>query len=304
VSCKFCISKPVITLTNSNINLCKPCFNKYFEKKALRTIKQYKLIEKKEHIVVAISGGKDSLSVLYLLNKISSKKKGLKVTALLIDEGIRGYRNDSIKDAKKFCKKYKIKLHIASYKTHFNKSLDELKKQFPNTIACSMCGVFRRYLLNRESRKLKATKLATGHNLDDEAQSIIMNQFRHNINISARMGPKTGVGKDKRFVPRIKPFYLLTEKEVGTYAFLKGLISKFSECTYCNESHRFEIRDMLNKIEQKYPGTKHSIVASFLDMLPLLKEKFKNQKIGSCNICQEPSSSKTCNTCKLLEKIK
>ena len=270
----------------------------------MRTIRDHSLLDKGDHVVVAISGGKDSLSVLYVLNKIAERKRDMKLTALLIDEGIKGYRNSSIKDAKNFCKEYKIKLHIASYKDNLDKTLDELKKQFPETIACSMCGVFRRYLLNKKSRELKADKLATGHNLDDEAQSIIMNQLRHNISLSARLGPTTGVRKDPKFIPRIKPFYFLTEKEVATYAFLKNFISEFNECTYCAESHRFEIRDMLNNLEAKHPGSKHSIVASFMEMLPLLKERFKNQEIGSCKICKEPASSKICNACTLTQKIK
>lgn len=301
--CKFCKTKPVITLTNSKVNLCKSCFIRYFEKKAFKTIRNYNLIERGDSIVVAVSGGKDSLSVLHLLSKLANKKMDIKVTALLIDEGIKGYRDKSIEDAKKYCKENNIKLHIASYQNNFNKTLNEIKKQFPNTIACSMCGVLRRYLLNKESRKLKANKLATGHNLDDEAQSILMNQLRHNIALSSRLGPLTGVKKDPRFVPRIKPFYFITEKEVATYAFINGLISEFNECVYCGESYRLQIRDMLNDLERKYPGTKHAIVASFMEILPLLKEKYKNLEIKSCKICSEPCSSEICNACKLLQRI-
>lgn len=238
------------------------------------------------------------------MNKLATKKMDIKLTALLIDEGIKSYRDKSIKDAKKFCKENNIKLHISSYKKQFGKTLDEMKLKFPQTIACSMCGVFRRSLLNKQARELKATKLATGHNLDDEAQSILMNQFRHNIALSSRLGPITGVKRDPRFIPRIKPFYFLTEKEVATYAFLHNLVPKFNECTYCEESYRFEIRDLLNNIEQKYPGTKHSIVSSFIEILPLLKNKFKDAEIKSCKQCGEPCSSDICNSCQLIEKIR
>ena len=302
MSCKFCKTKPVITLTNSNINLCKSCFIKYFERKALKTIRQYELLKKGDHVVVAVSGGKDSLSVLNLLNKLKDKMK-LTITALLIDEGIKNYRDKSIEDAKKFCKEKKIKLEIASYKKNFGKTLDDMKKKNKNTIACSMCGVFRRSLLNKKSRELKADKLATGHNLDDEAQSILMNQLRHNIALSSRLGPITGVKKDPRFIPRIKPFYFLTEKEVATYAYLHNLVNDFNECTYCEESYRFEIRDILNGMEQRHPGTKHALVASFIEILPLLKNKFKDVEIKSCKNCGEPSSSEICNVCQLIEKI-
>jgi len=255
-------------------------------------------------ILLHNSGGKDSLSLLYLLNKIESKNIDIKLSALLIDEGIKGYRDETIKTAKNFCQKNNIQLHIASYKEITGKTLDNIKKQFPDTIACNMCGVLRRYILNKKSRELKADKLATGHNLDDETQSIIMNQLKNNIALSARLGPITGVKKDKRFVPRIKPFYFITEKEIASYAFLNGLMDKFNECTYCTESNRFVIRDMLNNLEQKYPGTKHSIVASFLEILPILKEKYKGQKINSCRICSEPASSEICSACNLLQKIK
>lgn len=302
--CKKCSSAPVIILPNSNIKLCSSCFIKYFEKKVFKTIKQHSLIEKNENIIVAVSGGKDSLSILYVLNKFSSRKLPIKVSALLIDEGIKNYRDETIEYAKEFCKKYKIKLQIISYKKSIGLTLDELKKKFPDTIACSMCGVLRRYLLNKSSRELKADKLATGHNLDDEAQSIVMNLFKNNVLLSSRLGPRTGVRKLPGFIPRIKPLYFLTQKEVSTYAYLHGIKPKFSECSYANDSYRFEIRDLLNNIEQKYPGTKYSIVASFMEILPLLREKYKNLNLNSCKTCNEPTSSQVCSACKLISKIK
>ena len=150
--CKKCSEKPVIQLTNSPVQLCRSCFLRYFEKKTLKTIRKYGLINYKDHIVVALSGGKDSLSLLHILKKISVRKTDITLSALLIDEGIKDYRDKSIKDAKAFCKKQKIKLHIVSYKTEIKKTLDDLKKQFQDTIPCSMCGVLRRYLLNKHAR--------------------------------------------------------------------------------------------------------------------------------------------------------
>ena len=151
--CKKCAETPVIQLTNSDIRLCKSCFIRYFEKKALRTIKKYNLIDRKEHVVAAVSGGKDSLSLLHFLNRLSIKKRDFKLSALLIDEGIKNYRDETIETAKKFCEKNNIQLHIASYKEGTGKTLDSIKKQFPDTVACSMCGVLRRYLLNKKSRE-------------------------------------------------------------------------------------------------------------------------------------------------------
>lgn len=305
MACKNCKEKPVIKLPNTNIFLCRSCFIRYFERKTKNTISKYKLIEKKDHIVVACSGGKDSTSVLYIIKKILKGRKDIKITALAIDEGIKGYRDKSLEFLKEFCKKEDINLKIFSYKKEFSKSLDQILKKYKG-IPCSICGVLRRNLLNKKSKELKATKLATGHNLDDESQSILMNYFRNNIPLSSRLGPITGIVKDKRFIPRIKPFYFLTEKEISTYAFLKGFMDKFTECPYNKPSYRGKVRNMINDFEAKYPGTKHSIINSFLEILPLLKKKFKNSKdleIKSCKTCEEPCSQEVCKTCKYIKEI-
>ena len=132
-----------------------------------------------------------------------------------------------------------------------------------------------------------------------------MNYFRRNLETSARLGPITGIKNDKRFIKRIKPLYLMTEKEVATYAFLKGLTSEFLECPHSADSYRGDVMELLNNFEAKYPGTKHSIITSFLELLPLLKENFKGfTEIKSCKICGEPSSQEICQTCKIVEIIK
>ena len=168
-----------------------------------------------------------------------------------------------------------------------------------------MCGPFRRYILNKKSKGLGFTKLATGHNLDDESQTIMMNYFRRNLETSARLGPITGIVNDKKFIRRIKPLYLMTEKEVATYAFLKNLIPNFKECPYNTDAYRGDVRDFLNNFESKYPGTKHSIITSFLELLPLLKEHYKNSiPINECKSCGEPCSQEICQTCKIVEVLK
>ncbi len=300
MQCKFCKTKPVIKLTNSSIQLCKVCFTRYFEKKTLKTIRQYNIIEKNDHLGIACSGGKDSTSILYIINKYFSKRPDLKITAIAIDEGIKGYRDVSLNDLKKFCKTNKINLKIFSFKDEFKKSLDQLVKVYNKP--CSVCGVLRRYLLNKCARELKVTKLITGHNMDDESQSIIMNQFRNNIALSARLGPITGVVSDKRFIRRAKPFYFLTEKEVKTYSFIKNIVTNFNECPYSIDSYRGEVRDLLNNFEAKHEGTKHGIINSFIEIMPILKKHYSTsnlKEIKSCKLCAEPCSQDTCQACQM-----
>ncbi len=302
--CQKCIENPVINLINNNVKLCKSCFIKYFERKVKKTITEYKLIAKNDNIVVACSGGKDSTVLLYLLKKITNKRPDIKITALAIDEGIHDYRDKSLEFLTTFCKEKEIELKIFSYKEEFGKALDEILKTYKG-IPCSICGVLRRYLLNKKSKSLGATKLATGHNLDDESQSVVMNTFKSNMKLSARMGPTTGIVRHKNFIPRIKPLYFLSEKEVTSYAFLKGLMDKFSECPYAPDSFRGQIRDMLNEFESKHPGTKHAIIQSFIEILPLLKDHYKDSPniIKSCEICNEPSSQDICQTCQYVEEV-
>ncbi len=298
--CHACKTRPVFNLSSGE-QLCKKCFIKYFEKKVRKTLRVYKLIDKKDEIAVAISGGKDSLTVMDILYNIYKDNKKIMIKALMIDEGIKGYRDECIAPTKKFCKERNIPLEIVSYKQEFGFTLDQVVK---GRKPCSVCGVLRRNLLNIYARKLGVKKLATGHNLDDEAQTIIMNQFRKNIEASARLGPMNGIEDHESFVRRIKPLYFMSEKEIMTYAFIKGLTRDFNECPYNGESYRNQVREMLNNFEELYPGTKHSIVNSFMEILPVLQKKEKKGKIKSCIQCKEPSSQDLCQKCVVLKQLK
>lgn len=297
-----CNEKPVIQLPSGE-KLCKSHFIDYFEGKVFRTIRQFELLDREENLGVALSGGKDSLTVLRILNKLSKQNPKIRISAIAIDEGIHGYRDKTLEKAKNFCRKNYIRLNIFSYKEEFGFTLDEMLKIL-EVKPCTICGIFRRYLLNKKSRELKLTKLATGHNLDDECQSILMNQLKNNIEASARLGPKVGLFQYNKFVQRIKPLYLCTEKEVTTYAFINNLLDEFNECPNVPLSFRAQVRDMLNGMEQKFPGTKYSVVNSFLQTLPLLKKKFKADAIKVCQKCNEPSANEVCNACAYLEKLK
>ena len=297
-----CNEKPIIQLPAGE-KLCRNHFTGYFEGKVFRTIRQFELLDKEENLGVALSGGKDSLTVLHILSRLSKQNPKIRISAIAIDEGIHGYRDKTLAKAKEFCREKDIALHVFSYKEELGLTLDEMLKIL-KVKPCTVCGIFRRYLLNKKSRELKLTKLATGHNLDDECQSILMNQLKNNIDASARLGPKVGLLQDEKFVQRIKPLYLCTEKEATTYAFVNGLLDEFNECPNVPQSFRAQVRDTLNDLENKFPGTKYSVVNSFLQVLPLLKQKFKNEAIKACLRCSEPSANDLCNACVYLEKLK
>ena len=291
----------VVYMDQSGKRYTKSQFLRYFEAKVMRTIRKYSMLEKGDKLVVAMSGGKDSVTVAHIINHIISKR-GEQLEALLIDEGISGYRNTTIIDAKKFCKDEGIKLKIVSSKQEFKFGLDEALKKL-NMNPCNICGTMRRYLLNKHSRKLKATKVVTGHNLDDEAQTILMNQYKGNVQLSAKLGPVTGITEHEKFIRRIKPLYFMTEKEVTVYSTLKGWDIKYTECPNARDSFRSGVRDQINNMENDYPGVKNGIINSFLEIMPELRKILKpKSKILNCKKCDEPSARPICSMCDLLEK--
>ena len=302
--CSKCNEPAIYKLPN--MHLCKKHFISYFETKVYKTIKKFNLIEQNDRICIATSGGKDSLAVLYTTMKYC-KKYDIDFFALAIDEGIANYRDHTLRDLKKFCKEYKIKLNIISFEEYFGDKLDNITKKAMekfNKKPCTVCGILRRFLLNKGAKDLKATKLVTGHNLDDESQAFMMNILLGNMSHNASLGPKSGLNKDKKFVTRIKPLYLVTEKETRLFAFVKNFEVHFSECPNIHHSFRAEVRDKLNDFENLRTGSKNGIVNSFLEILPELKTKYKKEKsFRKCIICGEPSSKDKCNTCKLIEEL-
>ncbi len=285
--CRICNKKSTLN------NLCKLHFIKDFETKVYSTIKKYNLIPRKKKILVAASGGKDSQTVLYLLNKKYD------VQAIAIDEGIEGYRDRTLGDLRNFCKKNNINLKVVSFKKETGHSLDEILKII-KVKPCSACGILRRYYLNRENG---FDLMATGHNMDDEAQSFLMNLFKNQPEMSARLGPKTGVVRSRKFLQRIKPLYFCTEKEVAAYAFLKKFQVGFAECPNAKDSFRADVRDMLLRIEHKNPGFRKNILNNFLRLASKNKFKIPADSINDCKKCGEPTNLELCSACTLLLKI-
>ena len=287
--------------------LSKEQFLKYFEKKVRKTIRVHKLIGKKEKILVACSGGKDSMTVLYLMNKVV-KNRNVSVEALHIDQSIGEYSKINKKNVEKFCKDNKIPLHLYSFREEFGMShcfiQDVLKSKGIKWKSCTTCGVLRRYMMNRIAKELKATKIVTGHNLDDEAQTVLMNIFNNRMDLLARLGPKTGIRDFKGFVSRIKPLYMCGEEEVRLYSKLMKFPVNYESCPCRTEAYRKRVLDMLDRFESKNKGTKYGIVNSYLKLSPILKEKYSKGEVKICSKCGEPAAQEVCNTCKIISMIK
>ncbi|MBS1267070.1 MAG: tRNA-5-methyluridine(54) 2-sulfurtransferase [Candidatus Woesearchaeota archaeon] len=287
MKCKRC-TKPQIYN-----EFCQDHFVEYFENLFYKTVKKYQLVKHSEKIAVACSGGKDSTVVLHLLNK-----KYKNVTALLIDEGIKGYRAKTLDDLKKFCNANNIKLTVVSFKEEFGFDLDQVNKKR----LCTVCGTFRRYLLNKYARGYD--KIVTGHNLDDEAQNILMNLLKKNINSLIRLGPVSGIIQDEMFVPRVKPLYFISEKEVKLYTYIKQFDIRHIECPYASSSMRNKVRDILNNYELNNPSSKLNLVKNFLDLDLKQETNLSTSTLNHCEKCGEPCTGQICSCCNLIQQIK
>jgi uncharacterized protein (TIGR00269 family) len=274
---------------------------KEFEAKIKKTIKDYGLVTKKEKIVVAMSGGKDSTVVAYLL-----KKFGYNVHAVHINLLMGKWSDENEEDVRKFCSQYKIPLHIYDVREEIGYAMCYLKSVLGSKEKlkqCTVCGIIRRWILNKKARELGADKLATGHNLDDEAQNVMMNLMKGNPMIGVNLGPLTGSIQDKKFVTRIKPLYFIKEKDVEKYSRERAFPVLYQRCPCVIGALRHEVRRKLDQIEMKDRAIKENLVRNFLVIQKDLKKKV-GKDLRYCTSCGEPSRNELCKVCLMIGKMR
>ncbi|MBN1896899.1 MAG: TIGR00269 family protein [Candidatus Aenigmarchaeota archaeon] len=304
MKCILCNRKGEIELQQGH--LCEKCFPEYFQKKVYRTIRKYRLFSKDDVLCFALSGGKDSLAVAYVVSQIARKQKQ-RMFAIGVDEGVKNYREIQLEDMKRFCDGLGIEYHIFRFSDEYGKTNEEMmdiaRKKGVDISQCTLCGILRRRILNREARNLGATKMVVGHNLDDEAQTSLMNLFKGSVDLMARLGPASGDSKHKGFIPRIKPLYFCTNEETAAFTRLKGIKVLYKACPHRKDSFREYVDKKIESIEKDYPGTKTSIIQNIIKIVPLIRKEYINSEIKVCRICGEPSRNSTCKSCDTLRKI-
>jgi len=301
LNCSKC-SKPAVTLIRySGQHLCASHFLEFTERRVKKELRRQLNVDREATIAVAISGGKDSSATAYLLSKLLRKRPMVSLVAITADEGIAGYRPGGIESSRELCRSLDIPHRVISYAETLGWTMDRTVKADPETIPCSYCGVFRRYTLNKKARELHADYLATGLNLDDTAQSVLMNVARGDMERMARLGPHEKVQED--MIPRLQPLRLVPEKESYLYAMLRGIKFHDATCPYADRAVRGLFRDTLNKLEESMPGTRHSLLSSFDRMRPWLDREFAGVKVRKCRSCGEPTMNQVCKACELVEKL-
>ena len=301
IPCDRCGKASIIFVRYSSQHLCDTHFREFFEKRMAKEVRASGKMKSGDNLAVAVSGGKDSMVMLRRLRDMFHPRSGIDIHAIIVDEGIEGYREEGIEATKKECLALDIPLEIVSFKDMFGHTLDEMVSMDPDTVPCTYCGVFRRQALNRASKDIKATKIAFGHNLNDTAGSILMNICRGDVERLARLGPHDR--PQPGLIPRILPLRMIPEEECALYAIIEDMDILSDECPYAYRAHRGEFVKLMADLEDVTPGTRHSILSSYEKLKVPLKATFKPASLLDCEKCGEPSMGKLCKACELIGQL-
>lgn len=319
--CTVCLTnKPVTIRCKDSNKVCKECFFNGFEKDIHDLIVSINMFSRGTKVGIGVSGGKDSTVLAYVLDKLNKEYNyGIELFLICIDEGINGYRDQSIKTVIENQKTLNIKLKILSYKELFGLSMDDVVKKIGRKGNCTYCGTFRRHALEEAARNMGVDCIVTGHNADDMAETVLLNFARGDISRLRRCT----FSKTKEHVktirmeescennanetnylalPRCKPFKYTYQKEIVLYAYYKKLLYFSTECTYAPGASRGDVRTLIKSLERENSAIIINIIKS-MEWYGLFEGT--EGVVFACKKCSHSTSSKDkiCTACNMIEKL-
>ncbi len=291
--CQRCGQKAVVYLPQHRLSLCKEHYIEWYLKRVESTIREFKMFGKGDRVLVAVSGGKDSLSLWDALCRL-----GYTADGLYIDLGIGEYSQRSRLACERFAKERELELYVLELRKEIA-TIPEIK-EVESRPTCSFCGQLKRYYMNRFAREKGYHVIATGHNLDDESATLLSNVLSWNMGYLSRQFPVLLEGDG--FVRKVKPLVKFTEKENALYAFLSGIEYVEEECPFSEGASSIEYKKTLARMEEKSPGTKLRFYMDFLRRLhPILQTQ--EVELRPCKVCGEPTTAEVCSVCRLKERV-
>lgn len=287
--------------------LCKDHYLEWIPEQTDRFIKKYQMFSPDERILVAVSGGKDSLSLWDILVRLGFHADGLYI-GLGIDGGIN-YSHESQRLTEEFANQNNLKLHIVDIEREHGLSIPALSMQTQRGLGkpCAVCGLTKRHEMNRIARDLGYDVLATGHNLDDEAAVLFGNTLTWSSDYLLRQGPvlpaSDGLSR------KVKPLCRFYEREMTAYALLRGINYIYEECPHAVGSTSIYYKEILNQIETARPGAKLTFYLRFLEARRggelFVEPNLEAAHLHPCTNCgQLTSAPDLCTFCRMMEKVK
>ncbi len=290
MKCTRCKKEAEVELKSHNAAFCRDCFLHFFENQVAKAIKTHKMFSKTDRVLIAVSGGKDSLTLWNVLLDL-----GYEADGLFINLGIDGFSEVAKGKVEKFAQSRGAKL-ITVNLADDGISIPEVKNKIRRPV-CSLCGQVKRYYFNMIGLKNGYNVLATGHNLDDEVSRLFSNVLHWNMEYLEDQSPV--LPDEEGLLKKVKPLYRVTEFDTSVYAFFKGLDFVDIECPFSKGATFTVYKKHLNQIEFFSPGTKIDFYQGFLKKLQPIMADDKNDSKNRCKICGYPTFSDICSVCRL-----
>jgi cytoplasmic tRNA 2-thiolation protein 1 len=286
--------------------LCKKCFLHSIESKVAKTISKYSMIGYGDKVAVGISGGKDSLSLLYVLKMLFDQhpNNANELVAITIDEGIKGYRDESLQIVKDFCAHLRVESKILSYQSLFGIDMDQamIQRSSQKISSCSICGTFRRRAIDIAAETVQADVVATAHNMDDQLQTFMINLLAGDVERIGWIYPEP-VQYTQTGMKKVKPFVEIYEYEIAFYALQRGIPFQSEECPYMHESIRTDLREFFNKLERDHPGIKYNAYRSMTKVSKVVRGSIPPSQTNNCSRCGSVSTGNICSVCRMLNVL-
>ena len=297
MKCRSCRQPAVIDIRRHNAGFCHPCFVKHCREQVARAIDDYGMVEPGSTVLVAVSGGKDSLALWDLMLAL-----GYRVDGLYLGLGIGEYSDESGRYARRFAAERDARLIEVDLPADYGFDIPT-GAAAARRVPCSACGLSKRHLFNRYATEGGYDAVATGHNLDDEAAVLFGNILRWNMSYLARQYPVLPGGHG--FVRKIKPLVRLSERETAAYCVMEGIDYIVEECPMAAGNRHLTYKDALNQIEVMSPGSKAAFYFGYLERLaPQIASVAESEREGlhACPGCGSPTVADVCAFCRLAER--
>jgi uncharacterized protein (TIGR00269 family) len=298
VRCDHCDQEAVIDQPYQRAHLCESHFLESVVERTRRELHRQAPGFGGGTIAVALSGGKDSAVSLALTQRYFGRRPNVEIVAISVDEGISGYRPATLEKARELTEQLGVAHQVVRFSNEYGTTTEQSLRTLPATIPCAYCGVWRRQLLNRAARDISANLLVLGFNLDDLAQTVLMNLARSDLDRLGRMAPHRT--RQPGLIPRIAPLAQIPEREVFLYAHLTGLPFDHGECPHAHAAARNVYRDVVWQLEEAIPGTRQALLRTQERLAPLLIGPAGPGAVARCRECGEPASGTLCRACEFL----